>query len=130
MAMARQGYDGRWGEDAAAEFLVRQGYGIAERNWRTGPYEVDIIARKGNVVAFVEVKTRAAAAADPIGAVDARKRARMTHVAEAYMRQFDAPMEYRFDIVAVTGSEAAHEVEHLPDAFVPSLKTINYPFRL
>ena len=130
MQRRRSADEGRWGEDVAAAYLVRLGYGIAERNWRMGHYEIDIIARKGNVVAFVEVKTRATADADPVGAVDARKRARMVSLADAYLSRFPGSLEYRFDIVAVTGTEADYAVEHLPDAFVPALRNIKYSFRL
>lgn len=121
---------GKWGEDVAVGFLVRQGYALVERNWRMGHYEIDIIVQKGKHMVFVEVKTRKSADADAVRAVDSRKRARMISSADAYLSRLDMPFEYRFDIVAVTGTESDYKIEHIPDAFVPSLKKINYSFRL
>ena len=56
---------GRAGEEAAREFLRKAGYGICAMNWRSGPYEIDIIARKGDVLHIVEVKTRREASLTP-----------------------------------------------------------------
>lgn len=56
--MAHKDELGRWGEIIAAEFLRTEGYEIVDRGWRCPRGEIDIIARRGDSVAFVEVKTR------------------------------------------------------------------------
>lgn len=121
---------GDWGEQVACDMYVGQGYAIVERNWRMGHYEVDLVAMKGDTIVFAEVKTRSSAEADPIEAVDKRKRARLIASADAFMKHYDLPYEFRFDIVGITGSPQAYEVEHIPDAFMPSLRNYNYKFKL
>lgn len=121
---------GKWGEKIAYEYLLAQGYAIVAQNWRLGHYELDIIAQKGGLIIFVEVKTRLSAAYDPVDAVDKRKRAKMITSADAFIHKYNVPMEYRFDILAITGTEDNYTVEHIPDAFLPSLKRFNYSFRL
>lgn len=116
---------GKWGEEVAAAFLAAKGYAIRERNWHMRHYELDIVAQDGNEIIFVEVKTRNSNS-DAIDAVDKRKRARMIASAGVY---FDAVLddgkayEYRFDIIGVTGDAASYEIEHIPDAFLPHLRS-------
>ncbi len=121
--MARHNTLGEWGEDLACEKLVADGYAIAERNWRMGRYEIDIIAVKDDFVIFGEVKTRADMDIDPLEAVDSRKIARMVASAEAYMLHHDLRRQVRFDLFAVNGTPDGYRLEHIPDAFMPPLKT-------
>ncbi len=94
---------GRRGEDLAARHLKRSGYRILERNVVLGRYEIDIIAREGDTVAFVEVKTRVTDSfADPEANVTPDKQRRIRQAAHRYMDAQDDPnMYYRFDIVSV-----------------------------
>ena len=107
--------DGQAEEDRAAAALVAAGYTIVERNWRCDAGELDVIAREGSVLAFVEVRSRSndehGHAAEMIGA---RKRARVVRAARVYVA-FERPIEpeLRFDVVAVTGDE----IEILRDAW-------------
>ncbi len=79
---------GRWGEELAVQELRRRGYEIVERNWRCQAGEADIIARRGSVWAFVEVRTRRGEAfGTPEESITARKRARMQAVAERYITE-------------------------------------------
>lgn len=79
---------GRRGEELAAQELRRQGYEIVERNWRCPAGEVDIVARRGAVWAFVEVRTRRGEAfGTPEESITPQKRARMQAVAERYMAE-------------------------------------------
>lgn len=119
--MARHNELGKWGEEVARECLLSQGYAVCGENIRIGGVEIDFIATKDNVICFVEVKTRSTDFVDPVEAIDHRKRTRMVRAADAYMRQYEIPLEPRFDIVIVIGAPESYTVEHIPDAFLPSL---------
>lgn len=103
---------GFFGERKAAKFLKKAGYTIVERNFRCDFGEVDIIARKGDVYAFTEVKTRTSDAFGlPNEAVDSRRKARYKKCAGFYfymkrMRMDDYTV--RFDIVEVTPDGTNH----------------------
>ena len=108
------------GEESAAGWLRRQGFEVLDRNWRHGRDEIDIVARRGGVVAFVEVKTRRLGpGGPPASAVDARKRRRMIRAARAWIgRHPGTAGEFRFDILeVVTAPGDAPLIEHRPDAF-------------
>ena len=94
---------GRQGEDLAAKALKRAGYAILERNAQLGRYEIDIIARDADTIAFVEVKTRRHQdIALPEANVNAEKQRRIGRAARLYMDRADDPdMYYRFDVVSV-----------------------------
>ncbi len=94
---------GRQGENAAARHLRRNGYRILGRNVELGRYEIDIIARKGDTTAFVEVKTRRDdSLVQPEESVHYAKRQHIRRAARRYITQADDPtMYYRFDIVSV-----------------------------
>lgn len=121
---------GDWGERIACELFTSQGWGILAQNWKMGHYEVDLVLHKGDTIVFVEVKTRTSAEVDPIEAVDKRKRAHLIASADVFMKHYELPFEFRFDIVGITGTPEAYEVEHIPDAFYPSLRNYNYKFKL
>ena len=110
---------GRWGEDLAAAYLQQHGMIILERNFRGKRGEVDIIARDGNDLVFVEVKTRSSCAfGTPQEAVDRRKQQQIIHLAEIYLQRHPSRLQPRFDVVAVTAAPHAEPfVEHLPNAF-------------
>ncbi|MBR5997800.1 MAG: YraN family protein, partial [Deltaproteobacteria bacterium] len=86
MTGARQAL-GRWGEDLAAAYLQQRGMVILERNFRGKRGEVDIIARDGGDLVFVEVKTRRSDTfGTPQEAVNRRKQMQILHVAEIYLQ--------------------------------------------
>ncbi len=121
--MARHNVLGKWGEQVAVDELAGKGYAIAERNWKCGSYEIDIIAYHGNRIIFVEVKTRACHYEHPEDAVDRRRMARLVRAADLYINMHDIPHEVQYDIVAVTGSEHDYRVYHIADAFYAPLHT-------
>lgn len=121
--MARHNDTGRWGEDAAVDFLIAKGYAIHARNWRMHHLEIDIVAMKDDRVIFVEVKTRRSEDVDPVDAIDGRKVRHMAAAANAFMNTTNLPLDPQFDIIAVCGTPENHTIEHLPDAFFPPLKT-------
>ncbi|WP_112488238.1 YraN family protein [Thiomonas sp. X19] len=101
------GQVGALAEDAAWNYLQRQGLQLVERNYRVRGGEIDIIARdsKGPLV-FVEVRARASAAFGGASAsVDARKRARILLAARHYLMRFPGEMACRFDVVAIEGGQ-------------------------
>ncbi len=96
---------GRRGEDLAHRFLRRQGYTIVARNYRlsSGDAEADLIAREGEDLVIVEVKTRASADfGPPERAVNPEKQRHLIRVAREYARKTDTPWErVRFDVVSI-----------------------------
>ena len=121
--MAQHNRLGKWGEKIAVDYLITQGYAIVETNWHIGHYEIDIIATKGNRLIFIEVKTRSNDDYDPLEAVDSRKKGHMVRSAHAYIMSCDIPYEVQYDIVTVIGDPHSYKLEHIPDAFLPSVVT-------
>ena len=109
---------GREGEALAANFLQQKGYEIVDRNWRYGPKEIDIVARDGDTMVFVEVKTRSTLAFElPQEAVTKRKMKNLVEAADAYLIQHNIDLESRFDIVAVLNGNPPKVIEHLEGAW-------------
>lgn len=114
---------GDWGEQVAADYLITLGCSIRERKWSGRGFEIDIIAQKGKRIIFVEVKTRKTLSTDPVVAVDYAKRRHMIKAADIYLRTFDIPLDYQFDIIGITGPPNDYIIEHVEDAFFPSPRT-------
>lgn len=122
--MATHNLLGKWGENIAVEHLIRSGYAIVERNWRMHHYEIDIIATKGARLVFIEVKTRSSADDyNPLDAVDSRKKAKLIAAANQYIISRDLPHEVQYDIITIIGEPHAYQLDHIPDAFIPSVRT-------
>lgn len=92
-------------EDRAAAALEAAGYTIVARNWRCGAGELDIIAREGDVLAFVEVRSRASSShGHAAEMVSPGKQRQVTRIAGMYLTIVRPQYELiRFDVVAVTG---------------------------
>ena len=96
------------GEANAAAFLRRQGMRILARRFRTAHGEIDLIAREGSVLVFVEVKTRPRGRLDSgLAAVNAEKRGHIRYAAREYLKRH-GPAEYRFDVVEITAAGPRH----------------------
>lgn len=121
--MAHHNETGQWGEDIAAEYLAEKGYAIAERNWRSGHNELDLVAYKGNRIVFVEVKTRSNADDDPFEAVDRRKALRLIRAAIVYVESHDINHDMQFDLIGINGSPSDYTIEHLEDAIETPFRT-------
>lgn len=106
-------------ETLAADYLSRRGLSLLERNLRNRSGELDIIARDGQMLVFVEVRARSRADfGSPEETVDARKRARIIAAAREYLASLDGePPACRFDVVAVEYRPNGPALRHLPDAF-------------
>jgi putative endonuclease len=107
---------GRFGEDVAVRHLVASGMTVLERNWRCDLGEIDIVARCGNVLVVVEVKTRATETfGSPAEAVTPRKALRLRRLAARWLAEHPVrPAEVRIDVVGVVlPSRGAPRVDHL-----------------
>jgi putative endonuclease len=110
---------GKFGEELALKKLKRLGYKKIVRNYSCRLGEVDLIARDGDTLAFIEIKTRRGAS---IGcakeAVNARKRRQLSKVALAYMKSNDCcEAKARFDVVAINLKDGNTQIEVIKDAF-------------
>lgn len=113
---------GKRGEDEAVQYLKGKGYYIMHRNWRCGKKELDIVARDGEEVVIVEVKTRRNTDyGRPEDAVNERKIRHIVSSTDAYVRKYSVDLPIRFDIVTVIGTKPPYDIEHIPDAFLPPL---------
>lgn len=120
--MAQHNDFGTLGEDIAVDFLRRKGYILLDRNWRSGHKEIDIVARQGDTVVFVEVKARANVLyGNPEDAVTRRKMHLLVLAADAYLRSNMLDNEVRFDVITVTGSVQKPYIRHYEQAFRPGI---------
>jgi len=105
---------GFWGEHRAARYLKRSGYKIVERNFRCPFGEVDIIAEKGETLAFTEVKTRTGDAfGAPNEAVNRKRMERYKNCARFYFANREVDKTVRFDIIEITPDG----INHIENAF-------------
>lgn len=110
---------GRDGEAAAAAHLEAHGWRIVARRFRAAGYEIDLVAERDGVLAFVEVKTRRPGGlAAPVTAVDGRKRRRIALAAQAAALRWGRRAQgFRFDVVAVTWTDDGAAIDHFENAF-------------
>ncbi|MEW5795078.1 MAG: YraN family protein [Candidatus Zixiibacteriota bacterium] len=106
---------GRRFERLAARFYTDNGFEIIARNWRAGRREIDLIVRKQDVIAFVEVKASVGKKfGHPIERVDKKKIAHMTDSARQYIISNDlSGVDFRFDVITFQSGK----LEHYPNAF-------------
>ncbi|MEL6392072.1 MAG: YraN family protein [Bacteroidota bacterium] len=114
---------GRLGEGYACRYLENEQYRILELNWRYRRTEVDIIAMEGDVMVFVEVKTRTQDYfGSPASTVEDAQQGRLSRAAGAYMEQTGHDWEIRFDIIGILIEENGdYQLEHIKDAWWPGL---------
>lgn len=123
---------GELGERVAARWLERQGYTVLARRWRSGHRDIDVIAERDGIVAFVEVKTRAALEfGDPVEAVHAQKQRSLVRSAREWMARHETTLrahvgasaprsrepEYRFDVIGVLLRDRTAWIRHIESAF-------------
>lgn len=109
------------GERAAIRFLKARGWRIVAHRFRMGRVEIDLVARRGPLVAFVEVKTRRGEAfGSPLEAVGWVKQRELHRAARAWVDRFGRLGDvYRFDVIGVTATPCRTKIEHVEDAFRP-----------
>jgi len=105
------------GEEKAIRYLQSRGWDVVAHRFRAGRVELDIVARRGALVAFVEVKVRRGEGfGSPLEAVTGAKRREMVKAARVWVDRCGRPSDiYRFDCIALTGNT----LEHVADAFRP-----------
>ena len=120
MTMARQVL-GKTGEDLAVAEVGRRGYAVLARRYRTRHGEIDIVARDGDTVVFVEVKVRTTAERGTAAeAVTPAKQRRLVRMAEDYLvRCGGSSGRCRFDVAAIDGEGPAQRLTWYRDAFRP-----------
>lgn len=105
---------GELGEQRALKSLKERGYQIITRNYRWRGGEIDIIARDGDHLAFIEVKARSDEQFSPVGeALTPEKRERLIRTAQHYIVRYRPKVDLRFDVVTIVGGE----VQIYKDAF-------------
>lgn len=117
--MAAHNELGKIGEDLAVDFLLGKGYKIVARNFVYQKAEVDIIARKENILAIIEVKTRSTPDfGNPQDFVKGRQIQQLVKAVDYFVTDNDMDVEVRFDIVAIIKNKSGIKLEHLEDAFL------------
>ncbi len=113
---------GKSGESHAITHLVGLGFKILERNWRFRRAEIDIIAENEQFIVFVEVKMRKdTVMGNPEQAVTRKKQKRIILAANEYLVSNNLEKEARFDLVSIVYGEGPLKIDHIPDAFYPTL---------
>jgi putative endonuclease len=109
---------GEKGEGLAVKFLQKKGYRIIRQNFRTSLGEIDIIAEDGDILVFVEVKTRESLYyGRPFESVNARKKRKIAGTAMLYLKRYEELPPCRFDVVSVYRENGRYECELIRDAF-------------
>ena len=127
MSAAKQSM-GLKGERVAERWLTVHGWEIAERRFRNGRRDIDLVATRseqaGRTVAFVEVKTRASADfGGPVSAVNWRKQRELCRSAKVWMSRFEKPGDtFRFDVIGVILGAENVRVQHVENAFLIQTK--------
>ncbi len=116
---------GRQGEDLAAAYLAQQGYLVVTRNWRIRSGELDIVARDGEWLVFVEVRTRRSrggastlALGSPEESITPRKQLQLVALADAYLFEMRWDGFWRIDVIALElrADGTVARMNHLRDA--------------
>lgn len=113
---------GSWGEERAARYLRLRAYRILEKNYRCRLGEIDLIARRGGFLVFVEVKLRKS---DRFGAarefVGRAKQERILATAQLWMQEHETSLQPRFDVIEIyapEGPEGRVKINHIENAFM------------
>ncbi|MDD5747964.1 MAG: YraN family protein [Actinomycetota bacterium] len=111
---------GKEGEDAACNYLEGNGYQILSRNWRGEGGELDVVAKKGTTVVFVEVKSRSTSAfGEPEESITVSKKRRIRRLALEYIEENLLEQDCRFDVIGIMVKSDGQigEIRHIKGAF-------------
>src|SRR5574337_1722616 len=111
---------GKWGEEEAVKFLRGKGYEILDVNWKFLHLEIDVVARDGETLVVIEVKTRGTTAfGEPEMFVNKTKQSRLIRAANHYLEQKQLGCEVRFDVIGIVKWNNVKTIRHVPGAFAP-----------
>ena len=111
---------GAWGEKEACAFLISEGFSVVECNWREGHRELDIVARKGDTVHVVEVKTRRKSVYNDINSlVRPGQQRSILEAADAYARSHSWVKALQVDLLVIIVGGGVPLIEYYPDAIQP-----------
>lgn len=107
------------GEELAVRYLTKKGYRIIARNYKTPLGEIDIIAKDGDTLVFLEVKTRTSDSFGyPFEAVDNHKKRKIRNVALLFLKKMKEEPAARFDVLSISFAVGGKkEITHIRDAF-------------
>ena len=114
--MATHNVLGRKGEDAARFYLMSHGYRLIGRNWRSGPYELDMIARKKEMIIVIEVKTRSGELTDMSEVISQAKEKNLREAVHRYMSSQGEELDCRIDLLFLEKKKEGFNVTHIEDA--------------
>ena len=121
--MAPHTETGNKGEMLALRYLKKLGYRILDTNWHAGHYEIDIVARDENELVIVEVKTRTGDCyGHPTEAVNNKKIRHLINAAERYIHRHNINLDTRFDLISIIFTDQKYHLEHIKDAFYPTVR--------
>ncbi|WP_299520611.1 YraN family protein [Winogradskyella sp.] len=116
--MAQHNELGKKGEQLAVDFLIENNYDIVQQNYRFDKAEVDIIAKKDNILAIIEVKTRSTSDfGNPQDFVKPKQIKNLVKAVDEYVTENNLNLEVRFDIIAIVKEKQDFIIEHLENAF-------------
>ncbi len=116
--MGKHNEFGKLGEQMAVDFLQKNGYIIYERNYRYLKAEIDIIARKGDMLTIIEVKSRTEGFVQDISEVISKKKIKLlVMAADHYVQKTGAKEEVRFDLITIIKKNGGLNLEHVKNAF-------------
>ena len=117
---------GAWAEELAWQHMCQQGWQLVERNFFCQGGELDIIARKGQVLAFVEVKYRKHShMGGVLASISPAKQRHLIHSAKVFLQRYPLlnKLDCRFDVMAISGSNGPHtqvQIQWIDNAFITS----------
>ena len=114
---------GNKGEELAQNYLLKNGYQVLDKNWRFKHLELDLVAFINNTLVIVEVKLRAGDAyGKPEDFVSLKKQKNTIKAANAYIIEKNIDFETRFDIISIIQNHNETKIEHIVEAFYPTLR--------
>ena len=113
---------GSKGEKEAKDFLISNNYKIIKTNFHSPYGEIDIIAQDGEILVFVEVKTRSSDLDSALNSISISKRKKISKTASYFLSKNDAFYDVftRFDVIVILNSRTHTSLKHIKEAFVPT----------